>query len=230
MHEFQVLAAAGYAVLYSNPRGSAGRGDAFADLRGRYGTIDFEDLMAVLDEALRRFPFLDPGRLGVAGGSYGGFMTNWIIGHTDRFRAAAAQRSIANWISKTCTTDIGYYFNVDQIGTTPWAADGADTMWWHSPLRYADQVSTPTLLIHAEEDYRCWLDQGLQMFTALRYHGVESRLVLFRGENHELSRSGKPRHRLRRLREIVGWFDRFLKPADEPQRGGSDQPARRNER
>jgi dipeptidyl aminopeptidase/acylaminoacyl peptidase len=210
MHEFQALAAAGYAVIYSNPRGSAGRGDAYADLRGRYGTIDYEDLMAVVDEALRRFPFLDPDRLGVAGGSYGGFMANWIIGHTDRFRAAASQRSISNWVSKTCTTDIGYYFNVDQIGTTPWADDGAETMWWHSPLRYADRASTPTLLIHSEQDYRCWLDQGLQMFTALRYHGVEARLVLFKGENHELSRSGKPLHRMRRLREILDWFDRFL--------------------
>jgi len=211
MHEFQALANAGYAVIYANPRGSAGRGDAFADLRGRYGTIDYEDLMAVVDEALRRYPCLDPNRLGVTGGSYGGYMTNWIIGHSARFRAAVSQRSIANWISKTCTTDIGYYFNVDQLGTTPWAADGAQTMWWHSPLRYAEHVTTPTLFIHSEEDYRCWLDQGLQMFTALRYHGVETRLALFRGENHELSRSGKPRHRVRRLTEMLAWLDRHLR-------------------
>jgi len=222
IHEMQLLAARGYAVIYCNPRGSAGRGDAFADLRGRYGTIDFDDVMAAVDEALLRLPAIDPERLGVTGGSYGGFMTNWIIGHTDRFKAAVSQRSIANWISKTCTTDIGYYFNADQMGTTPWAEGGTEKMWWHSPLRYADRVTTPTLFVHSEEDYRCWLDQGLQMFTALRYHGVEARLALFRGENHELSRSGKPLHRTRRLREMVDWFDRFLAAGPPQDRASGD--------
>jgi len=210
-HEMQLLASEGYAVVYTNPRGSSGRGNVFADLRGKYGTIDYEDLMAVLDAAVDRFPFVDPDRLGVMGGSYGGYMTNWMIGQTDRFRAAASQRSIANWISKFNTTDIGYYFNKDAIGTDPWEPDGADKLWWHSPLKYADRVTTPTLFIHSEQDYRCWLAEGLQMFTALRYHGVESRLVMFRDENHELSRSGKPKHRARRLREIVAWFDHYLK-------------------
>jgi len=210
-HEMQVLAGEGYALVYTNPRGSSGRGNEFADLRGKYGTIDYEDLMAVLDAALERYAFLDPDRLGIMGGSYGGYMTNWAIGQTDRFRAAASQRSIANWTSKFNTTDIGYYFNKDAIAADPWEPGGADKLWWHSPLRYADKVSTPTLFIHSEEDYRCWLAEGLQMFTALRYHGVPSRLVLFRGENHELSRSGKPKHRARRLQEIVDWFDRYLK-------------------
>ncbi len=210
-HEMQALAAAGYVVLFSNPRGSAGRGDTFADIRERYGTIDYDDLMAVVDHALSSFSFIDPARLGVMGGSYGGFMTNWIIGHTDRFRAACSQRSIANWISRFCTTDIGYLSNKDQIGKTPWEADGSEKLWWHSPLRYAHKTTTPTLFIHSEEDYRCCLVEGLQMFTALRYHGVESRLVLFHGENHELSRSGKPQHRLRRLQEILSWFDKYLK-------------------
>jgi dipeptidyl aminopeptidase/acylaminoacyl peptidase len=210
-HEMQVLAGAGYVVLYCNPRGSSGRGDEFADVRGKYGTIDYEDLMAVVDYAIESFPFVDRDRLGVLGGSYGGFMTNWIIGHTNRFRAACSQRSIANWISKFCTTDIGYVFNKDQMGKTPWEEAGSDKLWWHSPLRYADRARTPTLFIHSDEDYRCYMAEGLQMFTALRYHGVESRLVLFRGENHELSRSGKPHHRLRRLREILSWFDQYLK-------------------
>ena len=149
------------------------------------------------------------GDLKVTGGSYGGFMTNWIIGHPRRFQAAASQRSIANWVSKFNTTDIGYYFNADQIGATPW--NDAEKLWWHSPIRYADKATTPTLFIHSDEDYRCWLAEGLQMFTALKYHGVEARLCLFHGENHELSRSGKPCHRVRRLEEITRWFDSHLK-------------------
>jgi len=210
-HQMQVLAGQGYAILICNPHGSSGRGNDFADIRCEYGKKDFDDLMAVVDTALDRFRFLDSERVGIMGGSYGGFMTNWAIGHTDRFRAAVSQRSIANWIHKFCTTDIGYYFNADQLGTTPWAEGGSETMWWHSPLRYADRATTPTLFIHSEQDYRCWLPEGIQMFTALRYHGVESRLVMFRGENHELSRSGKPKHRIRRLEEIIAWFDRHLK-------------------
>jgi dipeptidyl aminopeptidase/acylaminoacyl peptidase len=209
-HQMQMLAGKGYAILISNPHGSSGRGNEFADIREAYGTIDYEDLMAVVGVAIERFPFLDGERLGVMGGSYGGFMTNWIIGHTDRFRAAVSQRSIANWIHKFCTTDIGYYFNADQLGTDPWAEGGSDKLWWHSPLRYADRAKTPTLFIHSEQDYRCWLPEGIQMFTALRYHEIETRLVMFRDENHELSRSGKPKHRVRRLEEIVAWFDRHL--------------------
>jgi dipeptidyl aminopeptidase/acylaminoacyl peptidase len=216
-HQMQMLAGEGYAILISNPHGSSGRGNEFADIRGRYGQIDYDDLMAVVDTALDRFPFLDAKRLGVMGGSYGGYMTNWMIGHTDRFRAAVSQRSIANWIHKSCTTDIGYYFNADQLGTTPWAEGGSEKLWWHSPLRYADRATTPTLFIHSEQDYRCWLPEAIQMFTALRYHGVETRLVMFREENHELSRSGKPKHRVRRLEEIVAWFDRHLKDG-----GGKD--------
>ncbi len=209
-HQMQMLAGRGYAILISNPHGSSGRGNEFADIREEYGKIDYEDLMVVVDAALERFPFLDEDRLGVMGGSYGGFMTNWMIGHTDRFRAAVSQRSIANWIHKFCTTDIGYYFNADQLGTDPWAEGGSDRLWWYSPLRYADRAKTPTLFIHSEQDYRCWLPEGIQMFTALKYHGVETRLVMFRDENHELSRSGKPKHRVRRLEEIVAWFDRHL--------------------
>ena len=209
IHEMQWLANEGYAVFYCNPRGSEGLGNDFADIRGKYGTIDFDDLMAFTDAILERYPFVDPSRLGVTGGSYGGYMTNWIIGHTDRFRAAVSQRSIANWVSKFCTTDIGYFFVPDQNGATPWS--DVNKLWEHSPLKYADKVKTPTLFIHSEQDYRCWLPEGIQMFTALKYHGVDSRLCMFRGESHELSRSGKPKHRLRRLREMKEWFDRYLK-------------------
>ena len=209
-HEMQFLAGRGYALIYTNPRGSSGRGDDFADLREKYGTIDYDDLMNVVDSAIEKYAFVDADRLGIMGGSYGGFMTNWVIGQTDRFKAAVSQRSISNWICKFNTTDIGYFFNKDAIGTDPWEEGGADKLWWHSPLKYANKAVTPTLFIHSEQDYRCWLAEGLQMFTALRYHGVNSRLVLFREENHELSRSGKPKHRARRLREMLDWYDRYL--------------------
>ncbi|AEH51613.1 S9 family peptidase [Pseudothermotoga thermarum] len=208
-HEMQVLANDGFVVIYTNPRGSDGRGNEFADIRGKYGTIDYDDLMTFVDEAIKRYLFIDEQRLGVSGGSYGGFMTNWIVGHTDRFKAAVSQRSIANWISKFATTDIGYFFVEDQHLATPWS--DYEKLWWHSPMKYADKVKTPTLFIHSDEDYRCWLVEGIQMFTSLRYHGVEARLVIFKGENHELSRSGKPKHRLRRLQEIVSWFEKYLK-------------------
>ncbi|UYI79885.1 MAG: S9 family peptidase [Fusobacterium varium] len=207
-HEMQVWANMGYFVFFCNPRGGDGRGNAFADIRGKYGTIDYDDLMKFTDVVLEKYP-IKADRVGVTGGSYGGYMTNWIIGHTDRFRCAASQRSIANWISKFGTTDIGYYFNADQNVSTPWI--NQEKLWWHSPMKYADKVKTPTLFIHSEEDYRCWLAEGIQMFTALKYHGVEARLCMFRGENHELSRSGKPKHRVRRLEEMTNWFEKYLK-------------------
>jgi dipeptidyl aminopeptidase/acylaminoacyl peptidase len=210
IHEMQLLAGEGYIIVFGNPRGSDGRGNAFADIRGKYGTVDYDDLMATLDAAISQFPEIDASHLGVTGGSYGGFMTNWIIGHTDRFAAACSDRSIANWISDFGTTDIGYFFNYDQIGAIPWE-DNGEKLWWHSPLRYADRAITPTLFIHSQEDYRCWIAEGIQMFTALRYHGTEARLVMFRGENHDLSRTGKPQHRLHRLQEILAWFDGHLK-------------------
>ncbi|HOO34375.1 MAG TPA: S9 family peptidase [Thermotogota bacterium] len=209
-HEMQVWASSGYCVFFCNPRGSDGKGNKFADIRGKYGTIDYDDLMDFTNLVLERYDFIDGGNIGVTGGSYGGYMTNWIIGQTDRFKAAASQRSISNWISKFCTTDIGYFFVEDQsAGATPW--DNHEQLWKSSPLKYADKVKTPTLFIHSEEDYRCWYPEGLQMFTAIKYHGVEARLCMFRGETHELSRSGLPLHRMRRLQEIQDWFDKHLK-------------------
>lgn len=208
-HEMQYWANEGYLVFFCNPRGSDGKGNLFADIRGKYGTIDYDDLMKFTDVVLERYPFIDEDNVGVTGGSYGGFMTNWIIGHTDRFKAAASQRSISNWISFFGTSDIGYFFSDDQQATTPWT--DPDKLWFHSPMKYADKVTTPTLFIHSEEDYRCWIPEGLQMFSSLKYHGVDARLVMFRGENHELSRSGKPKHRIRRLEEIRDWFEAYLK-------------------
>lgn len=208
-HEMQYWANEGYFVFFLNPRGSDGKGNEFADIRGKYGTIDYDDIMNFLDMVLINYPELDKDNIGVTGGSYGGFMTNWIIGHTERFKAAASQRSISNWVSFFGTTDIGYFFADDQNGATPW--NDIDKLWFHSPLKYADRVTTPTLFIHSEEDLRCWLAEGLQMFTSLKYHGVDSRLCMFRGENHELSRSGKPKHRVKRLEEITNWLDKYLK-------------------
>ena len=136
-------------------------------------------------------------------------MTNWIIGHTDRFRACASQRSISDWFSFWGVSDIGVAFTEDQCAADPWT--DREKLWEQSPLKYADRVRTPTLFIHSFEDYRCPIDQGYQMFTALVARGVESKIVCFRGENHELSRSGKPSHRLKRLQEITGWFDSHRK-------------------
>ena len=208
-HEMQAWANMGYFVFFTNPRGGDGRGNEFADIRGRYGKEDYSDLMKFTDEVLERYPRIDKARVGVTGGSYGGFMTNWIIGHTDRFAAAASQRSISNWVSMGYISDIGYYFADDQVGATPW--NDVRLMWEQSPLKYADKVVTPTLFIHSDEDYRCPLAEGLQMFSALKYHKVDSRLCMFKGENHELSRSGKPLHRRRRLDEITNWFEKYLK-------------------
>ena len=208
-HEMQILAARGYFVFYTNPRGSDGRGEEFANITGKLGTIDYQDLMELTDEVVRRYPDLDENRMACCGGSYGGFMVNWMIGHTDRFKAACAQRSISNYMSKCLTTDIGYYHNLAQMGTDPWK--GFDAMWESSPLKCAHKAKTPTLFIQSDEDYRCWLSEPLQMFTALRRHGVDSRIALFKGENHELSRSGKPKNRMSRLEEIAGWFDKHLK-------------------
>lgn len=206
-HEMQAWANEGYFVFFCNPRGSDGKGDAFADIRGKYGTIDYDDIMLFTNKVLEKYTDMDESHLFVTGGSYGGFMTNWIIGHTQRFKAAAAQRSISNWTTEYGVTDIGYYFVTDQIAADPWS--NYEKLWDHSPLKYADQVLTPTLFIHSDMDYRCWLPEALQMFTALKNYGVDARLCVFKGENHELSRGGKPKHRLRRLEEITKWFEKY---------------------
>lgn len=208
-HEMQVWANAGYFVFYCNPRGSDGRGNEFGFISGKYGSIDYEDIMAFLDEMLSQYPEVDPARVGVTGGSYGGFMTNWIIGHTDRFAAAASQRSIANWTTFEYTTDIGLRFAKGQMRAT--TDTDAEKLWSHSPLRYAKNCHTPTLFIHSDNDFRCWMSEGLAMFTALKKAGVETKLCLFRGENHELSRSGKPKNRISRMNEILAWMDKYCK-------------------
>ncbi len=208
-HEHQVFANDGYIIIYTNPHGSSGNGVKFSDIRGKYGTIDYEDLMNFTDFAIKKYPQIDEKNMGVYGGSYGGFMTNWIISHTNRFKAANSQRSISNWTSFYGTSDIGYYFAKDQTGADPW--DNLEKMWNQSPIKYAKNVKTPTMFIHSDEDYRCPLEQGLQMYTRIKENGVDTKMYIFHGENHELSRSGKPKARIKRLEAIKKWFDGYLK-------------------
>ncbi len=210
MFEFHLLASKGYAIVYGNPHGSDGYSEDYADLsKGRLGNYDYNDLMIIADTAPIVEQSLDEERYAVAGGSYGGWMTNYIITRTSRFKAAITQRSCSNWASFWGASDIGWYFAEFFLSAgPPWEDPEAYTAY--SPLYRADRISTPTLVIHALEDYRCPLDQALQLYTALTVRGVPSRIALFPGENHDLSRSGSPRRRIARLREIVGWLDKFL--------------------
>ena len=208
-HEMQILANKGYFVFYTNPRGSDGRGSDFANITGKLGTIDYNDLMDFTDEVIKRYPDLDESKIGICGGSYGGFMCNWMIGHTQRFAAAASQRSISNYLTKSLTTDIGYYHNMKQLEGTPWT--DFDSVWETSPLKNACHAKTPTLFIQSDEDYRCWMSDAMQMFTAIRLNGVDSKIALFHKEHHGLSRVGRPENRIGRLKEICQWFDNYLK-------------------
>ncbi|MCX2456216.1 S9 family peptidase [Lacticaseibacillus nasuensis] len=208
-HEMQVLANAGYGVINVNPRGGLGYGQDFtAAVIGHYGEGDYEDLMMSVDEAMKLDKKIDAKRLYVTGGSYGGFMTNWVVGHTDRFKAAATARSIANWISFYGTSDIGYYFTPWEI-TGEWTGDVNDieTLWRYSPLAYADHVKTPTLVLHGEQDQRCPIGQGEEFYTALKLRGVDTKFIRFPQSNHELSRSGLPNLRIVRMQAIMDWFD-----------------------
>lgn len=209
MHEFQLLAAAGYGVLFTNPRGSKGYGEEFTKgVVGDWGGGDYADLMAAVDYAVAEFAWVDGERVGVTGGSYGGYMTNWMVGQTDRFKAAVTLRSICNMYTKYAS-DIGWYGNKAGMGGRDlW--DGEDFIMERSPIRYAPQVKTPILIIHSEEDYRCPMEQAEQWYVALKRLGVTTEFVRFAGENHELSRSGKPRNRKDRLNFIVDWFQRYL--------------------
>ncbi len=207
-NEMQLWASRGYFVIFCNPRGSSGRGLAFADLYGKYGDTDYKNLMQFTDVCLEKVPDIDKDNLCVTGGSYGGYMTNWIIGHTDRFRAACAQRSISDWIAYQGTSDLGSWFNMKEHGAD--IEHNIELLWEISPLKHAANAKTPTLFIHADEDYRCYMVHAYEMFVALRRHGVDSRIVLFRGEHHGLSRGGKPQARVRRMNEIVDWMDAHI--------------------
>jgi dipeptidyl aminopeptidase/acylaminoacyl peptidase len=217
--EVQLQASAGYVVLLSNPRGSSGRDTAWGRaIRGAsaevdpgtgWGSVDAEDLLAVVDEALRRYRFIDPDRLGVLGGSYGGYMTSWLIGHTDRFKAACSERAVNNMTTEEWTSDIATAFR-RYVGAS-FLDDPAEYARM-SPITYVRNIRTPVLIIHSEEDWRCPIEQAEQLFVHLRLLGREVEFVRFPGEGHELSRSGSPVHRRQRAEIILEFFDKHLKP------------------
>lgn len=203
--ETQVLTDAGYAVVYCNPRGSAGYGRAHGRaIRGAMGTVDADDVIDFLDGAVADDPRLDGDRVGVMGGSYGGYLTAWLIAHDHRFAGAIVERGMLDPASFQGTSDIGTTFGDEYIGV-----DAADIAR-QSPMAVVDRVSTPTLVIHSELDLRCPLEQATRYYAALKRRGVEAELLIFPGENHELSRSGRPRHRVERFEAILEWWARRL--------------------
>ena len=207
-HEMQVLAAKGYAVLFVNPRGSHSYSQSFVDaVRGDYGGGDYSDIMAGVDYITGKYDWIDQDNLGVTGGSYGGFMTNWIVGHTDRFKAAVTQRSICNWVSFRGVSDIGYYFTDWQIQAE---FGDIDKMWHHSPIKYVDAINTPLLILHSERDFRCPIEQGEQLYIALKYQKKETQFVRFPEADHNLSRTGKPNLRIERLTHLTDWFKKYM--------------------
>lgn len=212
MHEFYYLAAQGYVVFFCNPRGGDGYGEAHAKaIDNNWGTVDYEDLMAWTDYMIQQ-PYIDPNRMGVTGGSYGGFMTNWIIGHTDRFKAAVTQRSVSNQISMWGSSDFNWYFQMEFDKKPPWDnEDSIQNYWRQSPIKYLKHAKTPTLVIHSENDLRCDMEQGEQVYVALKVLGVETEFVRFPDEPHGLSRTGRTDRRIVRLNHIVRWFDKYLK-------------------
>ena len=208
LFEFYLLRARGLAVVYANPRGSVGYGQAYAQIKGRWGEADAADLLGFLDAAVERFG-LDHERQGVAGGSYGGFMTNWLTArHPERFKAAVTQRSICNWTSFWGASDIGIRFSELELGAGLW--EDPVRYWQKSPLAHAHALKTPTLVVHAERDHRCPIDQGETWFAALVSRGVPARFLRVPEEGHELSRSGRPDRRVKRLEEIVDWMAGYL--------------------
>lgn len=204
--EFQVQAGAGYAVVFANPRGSSGREEAFARaLIGAPAEPMSADVLAVMDEALRRHDWIDPARTGVLGGSYGGYLAAWIIGHSDRFAAACAERGIYLRYSRELTGDVPTAFTY--LKARPW--EDPALYWRHSPIAHVEQMRTPVLIIHSEEDLRCPIEQGEQLFAALKRLRRDVRFIRFPGENHELTRNGKPSHRLQRFTHLLDWFRRI---------------------
>ena len=209
MLEFQMLAGEGFAVIYGNPRGSDGYGVDWAhNVFGNYGERDYEDLIESVEESLKKYKQIDRKRLGVCGGSYGGFMTNWIIGHTDMFKAAVTQRGISNFSSFFGTSDIGYFFGAEQIGKTPW--ENPQAYIEKSPITYVKNMKASTLIIHSEQDLRCPIEQAEQLFIALKMLGQKVSFARFPNETHELSRSGSPNRKMERLRLLINWFKNNL--------------------
>ena len=207
-HEFHVYSARGWAVFFCNPRGSTGYGEKFErGIVDNWGGMDYQDIMSGVDAALKKYPWIDSDRLGVTGGSYGGFMTNWIVGHTTRFKAAVTLRSISNFISDDGTRD-GAYGHRDDFRDILF--DDFDQYWAASPLKYVPNVKTPTLILHSDMDFRVPIEQGIQWFRALQHYGVTSEIVFFPRENHNLTRTGEPKHLVESLNWQVYWFRKYL--------------------
>jgi len=203
--ETQVLVAAGYAVVYGNPRGSAGYGREHGrSIRQAMGTVDFTDVIDLLDGAIAADERLDAERVGIMGGSYGGYLTAWTIAHDHRFAAAIVERGFLDPVAFAGTSDIGSFFGDEYVGTDP------EAMAAQSPMAVVAQVRTPTLVIHSELDFRCPLEQATRYYTALKRQGTEAELLVFPGEDHELTRGGRPRHRVERFAAVLDWWRRHL--------------------
>ncbi len=206
-HEMQLLAAQGYVVFYCNPRGSQGYGEKFAGaIVGDWGSVDYDDIMAGVDYLCDR-KYVNPKRLGVTGGSYGGYMTNWIVGHTNRFKAAVTQRSVVDLRSFFGSSDIDLEDH-REFGGFPWSNEEGYRR--QSPITYAKKIRTPLLIIHSENDLRCAIEQSEQLYTTLKMMRRKVEFVRFPEEPHGLSRNGRPDRRLARLKFILDWFDKYV--------------------
>ncbi|WP_285137508.1 S9 family peptidase [Microbacterium sp. lyk4-40-TSB-66] len=203
--ETQVLVDAGYAVVYSNPRGSAGYGRAHGrSIRQRMGTLDFFDVMDFFDGVVSADPRLDADRVGVMGGSYGGYMTAWVIAHDHRFAGAIVERGFLDPFAFPGSSDIGSFFGQEYVGTDP------AQMTAQSPMAVVDRVRTPTLVMHSELDFRCPLEQATRFYAALKHNAVDAEMLVFPGEDHELTRGGRPQHRVQRFDAVLDWWNRHL--------------------
>jgi dipeptidyl aminopeptidase/acylaminoacyl peptidase len=207
-HEFQVYAARGWAVFFTNPRGSTGYGEKFErGIKNEWGGKDYVDVMNGVEAILKKYDWIDREKLGVTGGSYGGFLTNWIVGHTNIFKAAVTLRSVTNFISDEGTRDGAYGHRRDFDGHL---FEKFELYWERSPLKYAKNVKTPILILHSDNDLRVPLEQGEQWFRALKLFGATAEFVVFPRENHNLTRTGEPRHLVESLNWQVYWFDKYL--------------------
>jgi dipeptidyl aminopeptidase/acylaminoacyl peptidase len=206
-HEMQFLVAEGFGVLLTNPHGSSSHGEAFeSSIHGQWGSRDFDDIMSAADY-IETLDWVDSNRIAIAGGSYGGYMSSWAIGHTNRFAAAVIERSLVNMISFVGTTDIPNWWRYAWRTTVD---KDPQALWSMSPLAYLAEMKTPSLIIHSEQDHRCPVEQGEQIFTGLRQMGVPTRFLRFPEESHGLSRGGKPSRRIERLNEIVRWLREYV--------------------
>jgi dipeptidyl aminopeptidase/acylaminoacyl peptidase len=216
--EFQLQVGAGFGVVYCNPRGSSGYSEAWGravrwpeadvDPGSGWGGVDADDVLACIEAAERRFDWVDPARLGIQGGSYGGYLTSWIVAHDHRFKAAVSERAVNNLLSMESDSDIAGFFAA-YVGHDHLSRP--DLYRRQSPITYARDITTPVLIVHSEDDLRCPISQAEELFVALRLLGGRPELVRFPGESHELSRSGSPVHRRMRAELILDWFDRHLR-------------------